>query len=40
MKTIARLISKVIKEKEAVLEEVSTAVAELCGRFPLYPDLG
>ncbi len=40
MKTIARLISKVIKEKEAVLEEVSAAVAELCGRFPLYPDLG
>lgn len=40
MKTIARLISKVIKEKEAALEEVSAAVAELCGRFPLYPDLG
>ncbi len=40
MKTIARLISKVIKKKEAVLEEVSAAVAELCGRFPLYPDLG
>ena len=40
MKTIARLISKVIKEKEAALEEVSAAVAELCGRFSLYPDLG
>ena len=40
MKTIARLISKVIKEKEAALEEVSAAVAELCGRFPLYPNLG
>ena len=40
MKTIARLISKVIKEKESALEEVSAAVAELCGRFPLYPDLG
>ena len=40
MKTIARLISKVIKKKEAVLEEASAAVAELCGRFPPYPDLG
>lgn len=40
MHTIAKLISKVIKEKEAALADVSAAVAELCSRFPLYPDLG
>lgn len=40
MKKIAQLISKVIKEKEAALEHVSAQVAELCSRFPLYPDLG
>lgn len=40
MRTIAKLISKVIKEKEAALADVSAAVAELCSRFPLYPDLG
>lgn len=40
MKEIAQLISKVIKEKEAALDYVSGQVAELCGRFPLYPDLG
>lgn len=40
MKKIAQLISKVIKEKEAALECVSAQVAELCSRFPLYPDLG
>lgn len=40
MKKIAQLISKVIKEKEAALEYVSAQVAELCSRFPLYPDLG
>ena len=40
MRTIAKLISKVIKENEAALADVSAAVAELCSRFPLYPDLG
>ena len=40
MRTIAKLISKVIKEKEAALADVSAAVAELCSRFPMYPDLG
>ena len=40
MRTIAKLISKVIKEKEAALADVSAAVAELCSRFHLYPDLG
>lgn len=40
MRTIAKLISKVIKEKDAALGEVSASVAELCGRFPLYPELG
>lgn len=40
MKKIAQLISKVIKEKEAALEYVSVQVAELCSKFPLYPDLG
>lgn len=40
MRTIAKLISKVIKEKETALADVSAAVAELCSRFPLYPDLG
>ena len=40
MKTVAALISKVIKEKEAALGYVSEKVAELCAKFPLYPDLG
>ena len=40
MKKIAQLISKVIKEKEAALGYVSAQLAELCSRFPLYPDLG
>ncbi len=40
MKIIARLISKVIKEKEAALDYVSAEVAKLCEKFPLYPDLG
>lgn len=33
---IARLIVRVIKEKEACLEEVDNCVAKLCERFPLY----
>lgn len=40
MRTIAKLISKVIKEKEAALDFVSAEVAKLCEKFPLYPDLG
>ena len=40
MKIIARLISKVIKDKEAALDYVSAEVAKLCEKFPLYPDLG
>lgn len=40
MKTIARLIGKVIKEREAALDEVSAEVAALCAKFPLYPELG
>ena len=39
MRIIADLISRVIKEKEAALGDVSAQVAELCSRFPLYPDL-
>ena len=38
IKKIAQLIRKVIKEKEAALEYVSAQVADLCSRFPLYPD--
>lgn len=33
---IARLITKVIREKEGAFEEVKAAVAALCARFPLY----
>ncbi len=40
MRVIARLISRVIKEKEAALAEVSAEVAKLCAAFPLYPELG
>lgn len=40
MRIIAKLISKVIKEKEAALDYVSAEVAKLCEKFPLYPDLG
>ncbi len=40
MRVIARLISRVIKEKEAALAEVSEEVAKLCASFPLYPELG
>lgn len=36
---IAQLISKVIKEKEGALKDVTREVAELCRKFPLYPDL-
>ncbi len=40
MRVIARLISRVIKEKEAALAEVLEEVAKLCASFPLYPELG
>jgi glycine hydroxymethyltransferase len=33
---IARLITKVIREKEACYEEVKAEVAKLCAAFPLY----
>ncbi|HIR38825.1 MAG TPA: serine hydroxymethyltransferase [Candidatus Coproplasma stercoripullorum] len=35
-RTIARLIVRVIREREACFEEVKAEVAELCGKFPLY----
>ena len=38
MKTIACLISRVIKEKDAAIAEVTAAVAELTEKFPLYAD--
>lgn len=39
MVKIAQLISKVIKEKESAIAEVTEEVAKLCKEFPLYPDL-
>lgn len=36
MEIIGNLIAKVIKEREAALDEVRAAVKELCDRFPLY----
>ncbi len=38
MKTIAKLIAQVIKEKEAALDTVSRAVEKLTEKFPLYPN--
>ena len=35
-RTIARLIAKVIGEKESAFEEVKAEVAKLCKAFPLY----
>lgn len=35
-RTIARLIVRVIREREACFEEVKAEVAELCGKFLLY----
>lgn len=35
-RTIARLIVRVIRERETCFEEVKAEVAELCGKFPLY----
>ena len=35
-RTIARLIAKVIDEKEPAFEEVKAEVAKLCKAFPLY----
>jgi len=37
-RTIARLISRVIDEKEAAFEAVNKEVAKLCKAFPLYAD--
>jgi len=41
MKMIAAFIDKAIKniENEAVLAQIKTEVAELCSKFPLYPEL-
>ena len=37
-KTIARLITKVIEEKQECFGEVTAEVAKLCADFPLYAD--
>jgi glycine hydroxymethyltransferase len=37
-RVIARLINKIIEEKENAYEEVCNAVAELCAKYPLYAD--
>ena len=37
-RTIARLIAKVIEEREASFEYVEKEVAKLCKSFPLYAD--
>jgi len=41
MATVAELIADVLKdpENEASLESIKARVGELCGRFPLYPDV-
>jgi len=41
MKNIALLIDKAIKnhENESVLSQIKSEVAELCSKFPLYPEL-
>ena len=33
---VARLVTRVIKEKEACFEEVTAKVKALCARFPVY----
>ena len=35
-RTIARLITKIIEQREEAFEEVKTEVAKLCAAFPLY----
>lgn len=35
---IARLITKIVREREGAFEEVKTSVASLCAKFPLYAD--
>ena len=37
-RTVARLITKIIEQKEAAFEEVKAEVAKLCAAFPLYAD--
>ena len=36
MRTIARLIARVIREKQAAVESVAKVVTALTERFPLY----
>jgi glycine hydroxymethyltransferase len=33
---VARLVTRVIKEKESCFEEVTAAVKALCAKFPVY----
>ena len=35
-RTVARLVTRVIREKEACFEEVRAQVKALCARFPVY----
>ncbi|MBO5526040.1 MAG: serine hydroxymethyltransferase [Clostridia bacterium] len=37
-RTVARLIAKIIREKESAFEEVKAEVAKLCEKYPLYAD--
>ncbi|MER2236263.1 MAG: serine hydroxymethyltransferase [Candidatus Limivicinus sp.] len=39
MKLIGRLIGRLVREGESAVPEVKEQVLELCGRYPLYPDL-
>ena len=39
MKLIGRLIGRLVREGESAVPEVTEQVLELCGRYPLYPDL-
>ena len=39
MKLIGKLIGRLVREGESAVLEVKEQVLELCGRYPLYPDL-
>ena len=39
MKLIGKLIGRLVREGESAVPEVKEQVLELCGRYPLYPDL-
>ena len=40
MQQIGEMISRVVREGEAAVDEVKAQTLELCARFPLYPEIG